>query len=208
MKRLMLFISLLVATSVVAQDYSSIIKDEETLNYYKDKNNHFSFMGISFCQSTRSFKSELKKKGWIIDSDLMDYYSKKRPELLYYKGNYTGEYASAIVITQITKLVYAIQVTINYKDLDSLESKRSRMIEIIKDKYNNTEVINMDSDGNNRYSYEIYNCAKKIIGFITINVVEFDDPDIVKKYGKYGLNIMYYDYLNGKYARELEKSDI
>ena len=208
MKRLLLFISLLVATSVVAQDYSSIIKDEETLNYYKDKNNHFSFMGISFCQSTRSFKSELKKKGLKLNSHLMDYYSNKRPDLLFYNGNFSGENASAIVNTHNEKLVYAIQITLNFKDDNVLESKRTRIIETIKEKYKYSEEITMDSNGNNSYSYKIYSSDEKIIGFISINIIEYNDVEVEKEYGKNGLSIMYQDYLNTKFTLEFEKTDI
>ena len=49
---------MLFATQVVAQDYSgNVLPDTATMEVFQNKDNHFAFMGISFYQPIRKFKT-------------------------------------------------------------------------------------------------------------------------------------------------------
>ena len=196
---------MLVATNVVAQDLSShVITDDITQKYYHDKDYHFSFMGISFFQSIHEFKSGLKNKGWKENNELIRYFSKSKPGVLYYDGIFIGESASAIVTTRNSDYVCEIQVTINYNDKELLQSKEKNIINTIKEKYKCIENINANLNGNEDYRYGIYNDDNVLIGFISLSIIEYDkDLDV-----NYGLCIYYGDYWNTKCAIEIQKNDI
>ena len=141
MKKLIYIIAMLFATQVVAQDYSgNVLPDTATLEVFQNKDNHFAFMGISFCQPTRKFKKELKKKGWKMDEENNKYYSEKlnnsTMRIESYSGSFIGESATLNLVLHKNKFVMGVQINLSYHNKELALEKMDSIMKSVKEKYN------------------------------------------------------------------------
>ncbi len=187
MKNLLFIFALLFATQVMAQDYSALkLSDPETLQFLKNKDNHFSFMGISFCQDVDDFLGAIEDKDCVYNSSytkMMD-----QPGKRYYDGMYNGEKAKIFVMCHKKEFVFGAGAIIEYKDKNSAIAKQKKILEKIKDKYQTEGEMSINDDKFENWIFSIYNTEKYLTGKIAL--------DLFTAEAKYFLTINYYDIYN------------